>query len=544
MGKRFGKLIVLAIFGTVAMTAFFAVAQSVSLDPAKMQRIGTIDERFQSYNVEMLAVTGGKFWKPYSSLAKQTSGSAPTSADTPAGMDPNMYEYRPPVDLANARLRKLAEALGPAYIRVSGTWANTTYFQDSAGPAPKTPPSGFGGVLTQQQWKGVVDFAKAVNAELVTSVAISPGVRDALGKWTPVEAAKVFAYTRSIGGNIAATEFMNEPNVASMGGAPKGYDAAEYGKDVTVFKTFLAGHSAKTILLGPGSVGEGGVLSMPSPGIIPSTDLLSSAGAAFDAFSFHVYPAVSNRCSKMGAVMGTNAANALTAEWLARPQAIETYYAALRDKFDPGKPLWITETADTACGGNPWASTFLDTFRYLNQLGMMAHDGVQVVMHNTLDSSDYGLLHEGDFTPRPNFWAAVLWRRLMGTTVLQAQGSPSPNLHLYAHCLRGVTGGVAILAINADQKEEQTLSLPGPSKRYMLSAEPLQSNRVRLNGMLLELGANDALPDLNGISSPAGTIKMPPVTIMFIGVPEAGNDGCKLHTASIVSMDSSIRPLG
>jgi heparanase 1 len=527
MGKRFGKLIVLAIFGTVSMTVFFAGAQSVSLDPAKMQRIGTIDERFQSYNVEMLEVTGGKFWKPYSSLAQQTSGSAASSGDTPAGMDPNMYEYRPPVDLANARLRKLAEALGPAYIRVSGTWANTTYFQDSPGPPPKTPPSGFGGVLTQQQWKGVVDFAKAANAELVTSVAISPGVRDGLGKWTPVEAAKVFAYTRSIGGNIAATEFMNEPNAASMGGAPKGYDAAEYGKDVTVFKTFLAGHSAKTILLGPGSVGEGGVLSMPGPGIIPSTDLLSSAATAFDAFSFHVYPAVSNRCSKMGSAMGTTAANALSAEWLGRPQAIETYYAGLRDKFDPGKPLWITETADTACGGNPWASTFLDTFRYLNQLGMMAHDGVQVVMHNTLDSSDYGLLHEGDFTPRPNFWAAVLWRRLMGTTVLQAEGSPSPNLYFYAHCLRGVTGGVAILAINTDQKAEQTLSLRGPSKRYMLSAEPLQSNRVRLNEVLLELGANDALPELNGISNPAGTIKMPPVTIMFIAVPEAGNDGCR-----------------
>ena len=64
MEKRFGKLIVLAIFGTVSMTAFFAGAQSVSLDPAKMRRIGTIDERFQSYNVEMLEVTGGSSGSP------------------------------------------------------------------------------------------------------------------------------------------------------------------------------------------------------------------------------------------------------------------------------------------------------------------------------------------------------------------------------------------------------------------------------------------------------------------------------------------------
>ena len=42
-------------------------------------------------------------------------------------MNPGLYEYRPPLDLMNPRLRKLAAALGPAYVRVSGTWANTTY---------------------------------------------------------------------------------------------------------------------------------------------------------------------------------------------------------------------------------------------------------------------------------------------------------------------------------------------------------------------------------------------------------------------------------
>src|SRR3954469_8629517 len=42
---------------------------SIPLDPATMKRVGTIDDRFQSYNVEMLEVTGGKFWKPYEGKA-------------------------------------------------------------------------------------------------------------------------------------------------------------------------------------------------------------------------------------------------------------------------------------------------------------------------------------------------------------------------------------------------------------------------------------------------------------------------------------------
>ena len=56
-------------------------------------------------------------------------------------MNPDLYEYRPPIDLTNSRLRKLAAGLGPAFVRVSGTWANTTYFPDSD-DAPKAPPAG------------------------------------------------------------------------------------------------------------------------------------------------------------------------------------------------------------------------------------------------------------------------------------------------------------------------------------------------------------------------------------------------------------------
>jgi heparanase len=118
-------------------------ASSASLVPAGMPRVARIDERFQSYNVETLEVTGGKFWKPYGSGPEpvvhsgKPAAAAPGSA-TPAGMNPDLYQYRPPIDLTKARLRKLAAGLGPAYVRVSGTWANSTYFPDSDN-APKGP---------------------------------------------------------------------------------------------------------------------------------------------------------------------------------------------------------------------------------------------------------------------------------------------------------------------------------------------------------------------------------------------------------------------
>jgi heparanase len=94
-----------------------ASAAPASVAPDTLPRIATVDERYQSYNVEMAEVIGGEFWKPY---AKQGRAAGAT-----------MFEARPPIDLADARLRKLAAALGPAYMRVSGTWANAVYFADS-----------------------------------------------------------------------------------------------------------------------------------------------------------------------------------------------------------------------------------------------------------------------------------------------------------------------------------------------------------------------------------------------------------------------------
>src|SRR5580700_8320667 len=280
---------------TVMFLTTRLTGQVVSLDPAKMPRIGTVDERFQSYNIEMVEVIGGRFWKPYGNTTNESKAQEPArpAGFTPAGIDPNLYRYRAPIDLSNPRLRKLAAALSPAYVRVSGTWANSAYFQDSDNPAPANAPSGFSGVLTRKEWKGVIDFSHVVNAEIVTSVATGPGPRDAQGVWTSDQARQLFGYTKSIGGNFAATEFMNEPTYAAMGGAPKGYDAASYGRDVAAFRTFLRNTAPDTLFLGPGSVGEGPFAMPMGGGVLKSEDLLQATGSLFGVFSYHLYAAAS-----------------------------------------------------------------------------------------------------------------------------------------------------------------------------------------------------------------------------------------------------------
>lgn len=226
-----------------------------------------------------------------------------------------------------------------------------------------------------------------------------------------------------MGGDIAAAEFFNEPSFAAMGGAPAGYDAANYARDFAVFRQFARVAAPAMLIVGPGSVGEG-IRLVPTP-LLKTTDLLSAyPRPVFDVFSYHSYAAASERCTALEkAVVGTTAAAALSGAWLSRPDRMNTFYEQLRDRFEPNRLVWITETADAACGGDPWAATFLDSFRYLDQLGRLAQRGVQVVFHNTLASSDYGLIDQNTLKPRPNYWPALLWRRLMGPVVLDAAPS-------------------------------------------------------------------------------------------------------------------------
>jgi len=73
-----------------------AQVPTLSVDPSRLPRLGTIDERFQSYNVEMVEVTGGKFWKPYVASASAPSARDAVSAgNIPASKNPDLYESRP-----------------------------------------------------------------------------------------------------------------------------------------------------------------------------------------------------------------------------------------------------------------------------------------------------------------------------------------------------------------------------------------------------------------------------------------------------------------
>src|SRR5579872_7166590 len=491
----------------LAMHCHVAAAQT-TIVPADLPRIATIDPRFQSFNIEMVEVTGGPFWKPYA--AADVSAKSQDKARSTAPARANLFSNRSPIDLTSPLLRKFAAALSPAYLRVSGTAANTTFFAGSDG-ARSEPPAGYKTVLTRTQWNDVIDFSKAVDAPIVTSFAIGAGTRDSKGLWQPDQAQQIISATRAAGGRLAAVELMNEPDLPEIGGAPPGYNAAAFAADFHVFHAFMKQTAPDLIILGPGSGGRSK----------EDSELFRASASGIDAVSYHYYGALSERCAG-----GHTADAALSEAWLSRTDQTLAFYSELRDHTSPGKPIWLTETAEAACGGNRWSSTFLDTFRYLDQLGRLARAGVQVVMHNTLVGSDYGLLDEATLAPRPNYWAALLWRRLMGMVVLDSGVPIQRGLHVYAHCQRRMPGGVVLLVINNDVQEPRELVLPAPSERFTLDAATLQDTAVRLNGAVLTGDAVDRFSALAGVWTSPGAMSFAPATITFVVIAGAGNNNC------------------
>ena len=148
-------------------------------------------------------------------------------------------------------------------------------------------------------------------------------------------------------------------------------------------------------------------------------------------------------------------------------------------------------------------------------------------MHNTLAASDYGLIDETSLKPRPNYWSAVLWRRLMGSTVLEASAAPVANQYVYAHCLTGHPGGVGLLILNADHDTAQAISLSAASQRYTLSADNLMGNTAKLNGEELKLTADGDLPRIEGVMTAAGEVTLAPASINFLAIPGANNPACR-----------------
>lgn len=502
------------------------MAESVTLNLTGLKKLRDVNPMMMSYNVEFAEVTGGTFWKAYT--PGQVAGTEPFTVKpgSYADMMGDLMQVYPPIDLYDARIRKLAKEFGPVWVRVSGTWATKTYY-DFDGTTGGKAPEGYLNVLTKEQWIGVLDFVKAVGAKLMISMANCPGLHAHDEPWPSTEAEKIFKLSKDYGVPISAAEFANEPNMMEQTGFAPGYTPEDYRRDQDLFFAWVRKNYPECLCVGPSSVGPDAQLGKKNEkgvGGIEQVfqscycrDLLEGTKEPLDVFSYHYYNGVSERMASVMPNAHWDASEANSEAYLEVAANCARVYAPLRDKYCPGGEMWVTESGDAGGGGDTWASTYLDVLRTLNELGGFAAITDGVIFHNTLAASDYAFLSRGDHMPRPNYFAVLLWTRLMGSEVFDAEEPIREGAHVYIHSRKDGKDGKAVLVINNSLTETTTVTLPADCTRYTLAGKDgvLRATTMTLNGRDLVLGEGDTLPDLSGEAQSAGTVEVAPAGCTF-----------------------------
>ena len=498
------------------------MGKCITLQPYGLKELRKMNPALISYNVEMTEVTGGTFWKAYT--PEQIAGTEQVPPpDFSKGMVA-MHQWYDPIDSTNPRLIKLAKALGPVWVRVSGTWATKTYydFEDTG-----VVPEGYQNRLTKQQWLNLLDFVKAVDGKLLVSVANCEGLHSASEPWNPSQAELLFGLSKEYGVPISAVEFTNEPNMMEGTGFPKGYTPADFRRDQDLFHKWVRENYPGIVVVGPstcdaqalrgddedssGGAGIADVLTSCTTG-----ELLDGCTEKLDVFTYHYYNGVSERMAAMCPDMFTPAEEATSEPYLNMAGMCARAFVPYRDKYCPGGEMWVTESGDAGAGGHTWASTYLEVPRELNEFGDFSTVTKGVIFHNTLASSDYGYLQHGTFEPRPSYFAALLWNQLMGETVYDSGIAISEGAHVYAHSRKDGKDGVTYLVINSSRTDVTTVELPKDAVRYTLDGNgDMRSPIMYLNGAPLTLGENDEIPVMEGVAQAAGSVELAPGTCTF-----------------------------
>ena len=160
------------------------------------------------------------------------------------------------------------------------------------------------------------------------------------------------------------------------------------------------------------------------------------------------------------------------------------------------------------------------------------------------------MLGDGGRTAFPDYWASVLWKRLMGERVLAVTGDDARGrtVRAYAHCLARVPardltrGGIALAIINMQNtsvpvdisidrmsSETDTLSQQFREVYRLGTVEGVfTGHRATLNGVELLVGAGGVLPTLTPpIEATNGPLQLDPLSVNFVAMPDANAPGCK-----------------
>jgi heparanase 1 len=442
-------------------------------------------------------------------------------------------------DLGSPRLRALTHALAPGYLRFGGTLADQVYYATREDdPLPK----GLAVKLTRQTYDALFDFTSSSGLDLFFDLSAGPGNRGPDRAWLSNNAFELMTYAHQSRHWPAIWELGNEASSFWLNYGVSGQvSSRRYALDYAEARRSLHSIDPLARLAGPASsynpiVGE---LLAPIFGEMEGF-LRHSPRDSVDVVTWHYY--ATQGTANWIQYRAASLQNLLDPVVLNEVRHWAVQVKSLHDKFQPKAELWMGETGPAQSGGTPGVTDrFASSFWWLDELGTLATAGHSVVVRQTLCGKGYPLIDRPSFDPRPDYWASLLWKRLMGDRVL-AVGNPHEGklLRAYAHCTPHAQdvppGSVTVLVLNLNLSDSVRVALDDFRGRgleeYLVEATDLASLDVKLNGGILRAGDAGQLPDLRSVkrTTPAnGTpvVVVPPRAYAFVVVEDAGAPACK-----------------
>ncbi|GMI94491.1 glucuronidase 1 [Hibiscus trionum] len=320
------------------------------------------------------------------------------------------------LDLRYGALINAIKAFNPLRIKVGGSLQdNVVYKVGEVSSCPnfmKREDGLFGfsqGCLSMERWDQLNRFFNHIGVKLTFGLNALFGRNESqtekglwIGDWQPQNTKDFMQYTISKGYKVDSYEFGNQLSGSGMGAK---VDAKQYGKDVIVLKNLVkelyAHPETQPKVLGPGGFYEDKWFN---------TFLEVSGQGIVDGLTHHIYNlGPGDDPNMMNKILDPSYLN----------QVSQTYKGVsdVVNKFRPQLGAWVSESGGALNGGSKDVSrTFADGFWYLDQMGMASTYDQKVFCRQALISGNYGLLNATTFVPNPDYYGALLWHRLMGST--------------------------------------------------------------------------------------------------------------------------------
>ncbi|NXA48737.1 HPSE2 protein, partial [Nothocercus julius] len=389
--------------------------------------------------------------------------------------------------------------------------------------------------LTARSLDKLYNFADCSGLHLI--FALNALRRNPNNSWNSSNALSLLKYSASKKYNIS-WELGNEPNNyrtligRSVNGSQLGKDYMQLRSLLQLIRTY-----SRANLYGPN-------IGRPRKNVIALLEgFMKVAGSVVDAVTWQHYY-IDGRVAKVTDFLKTRLLDTLSDQIRKIQKVVNTY--------TPGKKIWLEGVGATSAGGmNNLSDSYAAGFLWLNTLGLLASQGIDVVVRHSFLDHGHNHLVDQNFNPLPDYWLSLLYKRLIGPKVLAIhvaglQRKPRPGrvirdkLRIYAHCTsyhnhNYVRGSITLYIINLHRSRKK-IKLAGTLRdkivhQYLLQPygkDGLHSKSVQLNGQPLAMVDDGTLPELKPRPLRAGrTLVIPPLTMSFYVVKNVNALACR-----------------